>query len=296
MHTRRLIIAAVATGALLLAGCASPSGSDSGEPSSPGNDSGIAIPADIAEAGEINVGVYFNYPPYTFEENGELQGIEADLMRAVGETLGLEVNFNDLAFEAMIPSVINGRMDVLVGPLADTPDRREQVSFIDFLTTKMQALVKTGNPTGFDIADPCGARGGEVSASNNLETVEALSEECVAEGEDPIDPILSLPDAGNVFQAVINDRTDFTLQDPALATYMVETTPELELQGDPIPSANSSLEGWVIAKDDEEIAAMFIAAINQLIEDGTWGQILEEGGLTDAALPGPLLNGEEFTG
>ncbi|WP_449281717.1 transporter substrate-binding domain-containing protein [Leucobacter sp.] len=297
MRTRPLLITAAvaAATALMLSGCSS---SAPEEPASAGTApqaGDIALPAKIADKGAIDVGVYFNYPPFTFEEGGELQGIEADLARAVGEQLGVEVRFHDLAFEAMVPSVINGRTDMLIGPMADTTERRKEVSFIDTLSTKMQALVKKGNPTGFDIADPCGAKGGEVAASNNLTTAQAIADTCAAEGEPEIS-LLKLQDAGGVFQAVISGRTDFTLQEPALAKYMVETTPDLELQGDPIPSSDGEWQGWVFAKDDTETIDAVYAAIEALIEDGTWQGIMEEAGLeASMALP-PRVNGEERNG
>ncbi len=291
MRKQQIIVASAAALTLLLAGCSSPAPESSEAPEGGGSE--IALPANIEEKGAIDVGVYFNYPPYTFEEDGELKGIEADLMRAVGEKLGVEVEFHDLAFEAMIPAVVNGRMDALIGPMGDTEERRKEVSFIDTLTAGFQAVVKKGNPSGFDIENPCGAKGGEVAASNNLEVMKLLSEECVKNGEAPISE-LSLPDAGNVFQAVISERTDFTLQVPALAQFMTETTPELELQGEPFPSPISDVQGWIVGKDNTELIDAIYTAINELIEDGTWTDIMEEAGQLEVALLPPLVNGEEY--
>lgn len=297
MRTRPLLITAAiaAATALMLSGCSSstPEEPAAGGSSSQGAD--IALPAKIADKGAIDVGVYFNYPPFSFAEGGELQGIEADLARAVGEQLGVEMRFHDLAFEAMVPSVINGRTDMLIGPMADTTERRKEVTFIDTLSTKMQALVKTGNPTGFDITDPCGAKGGEVAASNNLATAQALADACADEGGPEIS-LLKLQDAGGVFQSVISGRTDFTLQEPALAKYMVETTPELELQGDPFPSFDGEWQGWVFAKNDTETVEAVYAAIEALIENGTWQEIMSEAGLEASMVVPPRINGEERNG
>ncbi len=289
MRLRHLILAATAVGALALSGCAA---STTPADDATGEASGIALPASIEEKGAIDVGVYFNYPPYTFEKDGKLQGIEADLMRAVADKLGVEASFHDLAFEAMIPSVTNGRMDVLVGPMGDTEERREAVTFIDTLELGLQAVVKKGNPTGFDIESPCGTKGGEVAASNNYYSVEFLSKKCEADGEKPIS-LLSLPDAGNVFQSVLSGRTDFTLQEPALAKYMVESNPDLEIVGAAFPSPLASLQGWVVKKGNTELTEAILTAIDELIEDGTWGEIMEDAGLTEVALLPPLVDGEK---
>jgi polar amino acid transport system substrate-binding protein len=83
------------------------------------------------------------------------------------------------------------------------------------------------------------------------------------------------------------------VQDPALAKFMTETNPDLELQGDSIPAAGGDLQGWIVGKDNTELTAAIVAAIDALIADGTWGEIMEAGGLTDAALDAPLVNGKE---
>ena len=330
MRRRRLIMATVVSAALALAGCGNSSdqsgqsstaagttpmsstaapttassapstagsqsagSADSSAPSAGGSGSAapIVLPDNIKSKGAIDVGVYFNYPPYTYAEGGTLKGIEADLINAVGAKLGVKVNFHDLAFEAMIPSVANGRMDMLIGPMGDTADRRQVVQFIDLYREQYQALVKKGNPNHFDIDNPCGAKGGEVAASNNLTTEQWLSKKCTDAGK-PAISILSLPDNGGVFQAIMTGRSDFSVQVQALAKYMIATTPGLEFQGKPFPSPNSEFSGWVVGKDNKALATALTSAINALIADGTWGKIMKDAGITESAVPAPLINGE----
>lgn len=329
---RRLIIATVVSAALALAGCSSSdqggqsstaavsstagptsqastpttagsqtSGSasavesagsaGSSAPSGGGSAAPIVVPDNIKSKGALDVGVYFNYPPYTYAEGSTLKGIEADLANAVGAKLGVKVNFHDLAFEAMIPSVANGRMDMLIGPMGDTAERRKTVTFIDTYVEYYQALVKKGNPNKFDIANPCGAKGGEVAASNNLSTVQWLSKKCTDAGKPEIS-LLTLPDNGGVFQAVMTGRTYFTVQVQAIAKYMVDNTPQLEMQGAPFPSPDAAYSGWIVGKDNTALSAALVGAINALIADGTWGKIMKDAGITESALPAPLINGQ----
>ena len=163
MNGRRAAAAVLASLALGASACSVSTTKDDGD-AGKGGDGGtskIALPDDIAKQGYLDVGSYFNYPPYTLPKGNELGGIEADLMRAVAKELGVEVRFHDLAFEAMIPSVVNGRSDVLIGPLADSEDRRKEVSFVDTLNTQMSMLVKNGNPKNVDPSDICGLTAGE---------------------------------------------------------------------------------------------------------------------------------------
>lgn len=301
MRTRPLLIvaAAAAAAALVLSACSSPSTGDtdtSTEGSTPStNDSGIQVPADIAERGYLNVAAYFNYPPYTFPDGDELKGSEAELITAVAERLGLDVKFHDYAFESLIPSVSNGRADLLIGPMADTEERHAEVTIIDFADTLWQAIVKNGNPTGFDVTNPCGAKGGEVAASNNLEGTQKLSDDCEAAGKAPIS-ILSLQDNGGVFQSIITGRTDFSLQVPAVAKYMVDTTPELGLAGEPFKlDGIGEYEGWIVAKDNDELTSAIVQAIESMIADGSWQSLMADANREATALPAPLVNGQPYT-
>lgn len=51
---------------------------------------------DLKAAGSLRVAVYRDYPPYSWQEAGEMRGIDADLARAIGRELGLKVTFMPL--------------------------------------------------------------------------------------------------------------------------------------------------------------------------------------------------------
>jgi polar amino acid transport system substrate-binding protein len=251
----------------------------------------ITLPQDVADQGYLDVGSYFNYPPYTIGGSGELQGIEADLMRAVGEELGLEVRFHDLAFEAMIPSVVNGRSDVLIGPLADNEERRKEVTFVDTLSTRLGMLVPEGNPGEVTTDDVCGLTAGESAGSHQESVLKKVQANCEAAGRPALN-LLSFGEVSQPFLSVKNGRIDFTLQDPAVAAYTDEQDDELELVEGYLAEDEPVLQGWVVAKDNMVLAKAFVQAIDQLAEDGTWQSILEEGGLEDAIHLPPTINTE----
>ncbi len=51
---------------------------------------------DLKAAGGLRVAVYRDFPPYSWQEAGEMRGIDADLARAIGRELGLKVTFMPL--------------------------------------------------------------------------------------------------------------------------------------------------------------------------------------------------------
>jgi polar amino acid transport system substrate-binding protein len=292
MNRRRVAAAVLAGLTLGASACSVSTTKDDGDAGKGGNDgssSTIALPDDIAKQGYLDVGSYFNYPPYTLPDGNELGGIEADLMRAVGKELGLEIRFHDLAFEAMIPSVVNGRSDVLIGPLADSEDRRKEVSFVDTLNTQMSMLVKNGNPKNVDPSDICGLTAGESAGSLQESVLKTVAANCKAAGKPEL-KLLSFGEVSQSFLSVKNGRTDFTLQDPAVAAYTDKQDDELELVDGHLAEDVPVLQGWVVAKDNMVLAKAFAAAIEKLAEDGTWQGILDEAGLKDATNLPPTIN------
>ncbi|UUW91447.1 ABC transporter substrate-binding protein [Pimelobacter simplex] len=290
MNGRRAAAAVLASLALGASACSVSTTKDDADAGKSGT-SKIALPGDIAKQGYLDVGSYFNYPPYTLPDGNDLGGIEADLMRAVAKELGLEVRFHDLAFEAMIPSVVNGRSDVLVGPLADSEERRKEVTFVDTLNTQMSMLVQNGNPKNVDPSDVCGLTAGEAAGSLQESVLKKVAANCEAAGKPKL-TLLSFGEVSQPFLSVKNGRIDFTLQDPAVAAYTDEQDDELELVEGHLAEDAPVRQGWVVAKDNQVLAEAFAAAIEKLAEDGTWQAILDKAGLKDATNLPPTINSQ----
>lgn len=77
----------------------------------------------------VVVGVSPEYPPFEFKHNGELQGHDIDFAKALGKQLGKEVVFADMDFNSLIPSVINGKVDMVIAEVTKTPARTKVVDF-----------------------------------------------------------------------------------------------------------------------------------------------------------------------
>lgn len=287
------IAAAVVVGlALGMSACSSDSSQSAASTPTSGSkgSSDIALPDSIAKKGYIDVGDFDNYPPYTMLKDGKLQGVEPDLLHAIGAKLGVDIRFHSLGFEAMIPSVVNGRSDMLIGMFADTADRRKQVSFLDLAKTEMVALVPQGNPKNVDPTMPCGLTSGQQTGSEQATIIKELSDKCVAAGKPAIKQ-LGFSDPGGPFLAMTSGRIDLNLQDPALASYTAKQDSRVEALSDkPVAEPSAQYEGWVFGKDDTELQNAFVKAIDELIADGEWQKILASAGLSAVALNPPLVN------
>lgn len=81
------------------------------------------------------------FPPYEFYEGKEVVGIDADIMAAVAEELGMKLEIEDMAFDSIITAVSSGKADVGAAGMTVTEDRLENVDFTDTYATATQVII-----------------------------------------------------------------------------------------------------------------------------------------------------------
>jgi len=88
---------------------------------------------EIKDAGKIVIGTNSGYPPYEFfdtrDGKKELVGYDIDLGNKIAQELGVEVEWKDMEFDALIPSLQSGQIDIVLAGMVATDKRREVVDF-----------------------------------------------------------------------------------------------------------------------------------------------------------------------
>ncbi|MEM6715105.1 MAG: basic amino acid ABC transporter substrate-binding protein [Cyanobacteria bacterium P01_D01_bin.6] len=103
-----------------------------GAPTETADSDAPAADADSSEAatGTLTVATEPAFPPFEFQgEDGELDGFDIDLMTAIGETAGLEVQFESLPFDGIIPALQAGTVDAAISGMTITEERLQTVDF-----------------------------------------------------------------------------------------------------------------------------------------------------------------------
>jgi polar amino acid transport system substrate-binding protein len=109
--------------------------------------SGLA--ATIVERGSVIVANDANYPPQSSvdQETGELVGFDVDVAKKMAEILGLEVQFENPAWETIPAGLNQGKFDVSIGSMTITPEREKALDFTEpYYYTSGQVFVKEGGP------------------------------------------------------------------------------------------------------------------------------------------------------
>lgn len=88
-----------------------------------------------------------DYPPFEYQENGELRGFDVELAKLIGKHLNKEVVFENMQFSSILPSLQESRVDAAIATIAITKERLQAFDFsIPYYFDKIVAVFKTENP------------------------------------------------------------------------------------------------------------------------------------------------------
>lgn len=288
-------LAAFAAAALVLTGCVqntegsagSANPSQSAEVSVSVSDTAAAlVPEEIASSGVLRVGTDATYAPNQYAgPDGEPVGWEVELVEAVAAKLDLEVEWAKEGFDQIIPKVTGGTLDMGSSSFSDTVERQESVDFVDFYEAGLQYV------RGVDV-DPlpdslCGLTIGAQATTTSDDYLMAASDECEANGEEPIN-LIKKDGQDEATNDVVLGNTDYMLADSPIAQNSVlQASDKITLDGDVFDAAPY---GLVFAKDTELTQAVQ-TAMQELMDDGTYETILSNWGVQDGAVDEAVING-----
>ena len=114
----------------------------------------------ILASGELRVGTTGDFPPLTMRDrDGQLFGLEVDLVRALASSMNLKVSFVQIPFAELIPAVERGDVDLAIAGMTITPERNARVAFAgpylisgNTLLTRKRELAEAEHPAQLDDA------------------------------------------------------------------------------------------------------------------------------------------------
>lgn len=286
-------IAIAGVAALALTGCVDNSSGGDAKTDAPtvavDEAAAALLPADIKDAGVIKVGTDPTYPPNEYKgDSGTIIGWEIELFDAAAAKLGVKAEYTAAKFDNIIPGVEGGKYNVGLSSFFDKLERQEVVDMVSYYTAGSQFASRKG--AALDAANLCGLK---VAAQNGttqyLEDVPMMSEACVAAGKDPIE-ILGYDAQDEATTAVVVGKADAVVADSPVIQYAVkQNEKELELFGDIF---GVFFYAMPVAKDSG-LAPAIQAAIQSLIDDGTYNDILSAYGVEAGGVAKSEINAEK---
>lgn len=230
-----------------------------------------------AQADTLRVGMSGGYFPFTFVEQDELKGFEVDVMNAVGDITGDDIEFVTASFSGLAGMLESGRIDTIANQITITPEREAKYVFTTpYVYDGAQVVVRVGNDSVKGVEDLSG-KSVAVNLGSNYEQL--LREQPNA------DEIDIRTYESNVEQDVALGRVEAFVMDRVSATQVIkEKGLPLELAGKPF----STIENALPFRDDEagrEQRNRVDAALSELRENGELREISEKWFNTDITQP-----------
>lgn len=236
------------------------------------------VPETVAEDGVLRIGTDPSYKPMEYV-NGDQQltGLEIQLVMAVAQKLGLTPWFDPEAFTAVEAGVRADRFELGAAALTVPPGERLTTDAVLYLPSGVRLARHQGS--ALQLSGMCGARIAALEGSRQLTALGEASERCEAAGSAPI-IIVAFLTQEDVTRAVLTRSAEGMVADAPVVQSAVHSYPaELDLapgEIDPAPFA-------LLAAAGSELSVLVAAAIDELIADGRYDEILAGFGVKQGA-------------
>ena len=99
--------------------------------------------------GTLKVGTNAEFPPYEYYEDNKVTGIDMDIMQAIADELGMDMQVEDMQFDSIIAAVSSGKVDVGAAGFTVTEDRQKNVDFYRYVYHHKAGDYRKRQPGGF---------------------------------------------------------------------------------------------------------------------------------------------------
>jgi polar amino acid transport system substrate-binding protein len=247
-----------------------------------GSGASITAPASIASAGKLVFCSDITYPPEESYKQGTTtpEGSDIDIGNYIADKMGVKARFDNTGFDGIIAALLAKKCDAVISGMNDTPERRKQVAFVDYLKVGQSFMVKKGNPANITGIDSLAGKSASVeTGTTNKDFLDAQSKRLTSQGKKAI-KVVTFPKDTDAANALRTGRVDAYFGDAPVVAYYIEKTPDaFALGGTPV---NPISIGIAINKSNTELQSAVTKAIAMIYADGTMNTILTKWKLAGA--------------
>ncbi len=179
----------------------------------------------ILRSGELRAGTTADVPPLSMRDrDGQLMGLEVDLVRALATNMNLKVTFVEIPFAELIPAIERGEIDLAIAGMTITPERNARVPFAgpylisgNTLLTRKSELAEAEEPTQLD--DP----------KLSFATLDASTSARFVRAHMPKARLVTMPDNDSCVKALLAGEVDGVIADLQVLTIARWRHPDAEL-------------------------------------------------------------------
>ena len=229
-----------------------------------------AASSDAAElttvtAGKLTMSTNAALPPYEMTtDSGDFEGIDIEVAGAIAKKLGLELQVDDMDFDAALLAAQNGKSDMVMAGVTVTDERLKVMDFSDTYAEGIQSIIV---PEDSDIASADDLTGKAIGTQRGTTGYIYCTDDF---GEDNV---IAYDDGLTAVQALNNGQVDAVVIDNAPAQEFVEANPGLKILDTAYAQEDYAIG---VAKGNTQLLDAINGALEELEADGTLQAIVDK--------------------
>ncbi len=220
-----------------------------------------------AESGTLIFGSDTSYPPFeSFDSSGKLVGFDVDLIAAINEVSGLNIEIQTYDFNGLIPALETANIDGAISAMTIKPERAEVVNFsLPYYKSGLSVAVRADNDTIKSFDDLNGKKIGVQTGTTGEDASKAI----------PNAKLVSFTTIVEAFMDLENGAVDAVVNDFPVTAYYITTEGEgkAKIVGDLV---SSEFYGIAVPKQKPEVLEKVNEALVTLKENGKFAEIYKQ--------------------
>lgn len=217
------------------------------------------------EPGKLIMSTNAAFPPYEMTtDSGEFEGIDVETAQAIADKLGLELQIDDMDFDAALLAVQQGKSDMVMAGVTVTDERQNVMDFTDSYATGIQSIIVKEDSDIASVDDLAGKKiGTQRGTTGYLYCSDDFGDENVVAYDDGLTAV----------QMLNNGQVDCVVIDNAPAKEFVAANPGLKLLDTAYVEEDYAIG---VGKGNTELKDAINTALEELKADGTLQAIVDK--------------------
>lgn len=224
--------------------------------------------SDDSQSGEkdkLVMATNAEFPPYEFRDaDNNIVGIDAEIMAAVAENMGMELVIEDMEFDSIIPAVKSGKADIGAAGMTVREDRLENVDFSDTYAKAKQVVIVKNDSGIAGLDDLTGKKiGVQQGTTGDIYAADEYGDENVDRYSKGYEAV----------QALSQGKVDAVIIDNEPAKVFVSQTDGIMILDEPFADEEYAI---AVQKGNTELLDQINASLAKLKESGKFDEIINK--------------------
>lgn len=225
----------------------------------------------VIEEGTLHLATNAAFPPYEMtDKNGDYQGIDIEIARAIAEKLDLKLVVDDMDFASVITSVKNRKADIVMAGLTVNEERKKDVDFTVSYAKGIQVVIV---PENSDISSIEDLANDKMIGTQKETTGNIYCSDVPANGGYGEEHVVAYANGEAAVQALLEGKIDAVVIDNGPAQEFVKANKRLKILESKFVEEEYAIG---VAKGNRTLLEAVNTALKELIADGTVQKIIDK--------------------